>query len=202
MGGNYDDIELCGTDVVQYLRDSDDDIWKKFQQDEKRIAKLVAQGKQWEHTGPKCGETFQNNAPEKNQLCLRCGEEAIRDILDTRYEEIWESDMEREPARWSSSSFERELERFKRSGHFIDPQEPEKWVKFWYQCEKNDKAIESSMKDKYKSYSRNTTWHKCPRCGIVIDSNQPQEGLCDKCNDWILRQMALKAWLDDTEGKF
>jgi len=74
--------ESVGSSVLEHIRNSDDDLWNKFIEDEKQIAKLVAQGKRWTHTCPECGRTFQNDAPEKGYLCNECGRKELQRLRD------------------------------------------------------------------------------------------------------------------------
>jgi hypothetical protein len=76
-----DDSGFAGVDVLEHLRNSDDDLWNKFLEDEKQLARLVAQGKRWTHTCPECGRTFQNDEPEKGIYAMSAEEKNFRNYL-------------------------------------------------------------------------------------------------------------------------
>ena len=131
--------------MVQYCRDSDDDLWKKFQQNEQRIAELVAQGKRWTHTCPECGRTFQNDEPEKGYLCDECGRKELQRIYNARQQELF--DMERESARRRQSAIESRCRLFESKGCYIDPKDPDRWIEFWDMCAANGNKLERMMNE-------------------------------------------------------
>lgn len=139
MDYNRDDSRLGRSDIFQHNSDSEDELWRKFLQEEEAIRRLVAQGKTWTHTCPNCGCIFENDAPEAQQLCPECGRKEIQRILDKRQQELRE--MERQSTGRSIPSFESEYARLKNSGHYIDDKEPRKWVEFWQMCEQNQRGL-------------------------------------------------------------
>ena len=143
MDHNIDYSEFVGASVVEYIRNSDVDFWKKFQQDEQRIAKLVAQGKCWIHTCPECGRAFQNDEPEKGYLCDECGRKELQRIFDERQQELF--DMERESARRRQSAIESRCRLLASKGCYINPKDPDRWIEFWDMCAANGKNLERMM---------------------------------------------------------
>ena len=140
-----DDSGLAGAGVLEYLRNSDDDLWNRFVEDEKQIAKLVAQGKRWIHTCPECGRTFQNDEPEKGYLCDECGRKELQKLFDEREQEL--RDMERESARRRQSTIESKCRILASKGCYVNPKDPDKWLEFWDMCAANGKSLERMMKE-------------------------------------------------------
>ena len=84
MDYDMDYSKFAGSSMVEYTRDSKDNLWDKFLQDEEKIAQLVAQGKRWTHTCPECRKTFQNDEPEKGYLCDECGRKELQKLFNER----------------------------------------------------------------------------------------------------------------------
>lgn len=129
--------------MVQYEGRTDVDLWRQLKEDEKLRQYLVAQGKKWTHTCPECGRTFQNDEPEKGYLCDECGRKELQRLRDEWKQEL--RDMERESARRRQSAIESKCQILARKRCYIDPKNPEKWIKFWDMCAANGKSLERMM---------------------------------------------------------
>ena len=143
MDYDMDYSRSAGTDILEHLRNSDDDLWNQFVEDEKQIARLVAQGKRWTHTCPECGRTFQNDEPEKEYLCDECGRKELQKLFDERKQEL--CDMERESARRRQSAIESRCRLLASKGYYINPKDPDRWIEFWDMCAANGKKLERIM---------------------------------------------------------
>lgn len=129
--------------MVQYEGNTDADLWRQFEEDEKLRQYLVAQGKKWTHTCPECGRTFQNDEPEKGYLCDECGRKELQRLRDEWEQEL--RDMERESARRRQSAIESKCKILASKGCYVDPNDPEKWLEFWDMCAANGKSLERMM---------------------------------------------------------